>query len=102
MKKSDRRYCSYWPYVADSSTSSETTKKLVIVELPKEVRKATSAASRPVAISTRPIRGLLLRASKAHHLPIQVGLEPRAEVHGQAQRARRYLPDSRPHSAPEY
>ena len=34
--------------------------------VPNEVVIATSAASLPVAISTRPIRGLLFRASKVH------------------------------------
>ena len=34
---------------------------------PKVVVSATSAASRPRAMSTRPMRGTLLRASKAYH-----------------------------------
>ncbi|CLA15347.1 Uncharacterised protein [Mycobacterium tuberculosis] len=36
---------------------------------PKLVDSATSAASRPVPIRMRPIRGLLWRASNVYHLP---------------------------------
>src|SRR5450432_744603 len=49
-----------------AATSSVMTVKLVSQPLPNEVVIATSAASRPVAIKTRPIRGLLLRASNVH------------------------------------
>src|ERR1700723_44014 len=52
-----------------SATSSVTTVKFFNQAVPNEVVIATSAASRPVAISTRPIRGALLRASNVHHLP---------------------------------
>ena len=51
---------------AASTTSSVTTVKFFSHVVPNEVVIATSAASRPVAISTRPIRGLLLRASNVH------------------------------------
>src|ERR1700679_4243858 len=58
------------PRTRDSATtSSVTTRKLLSHDTPKDVVIATSAASRPVAIRTRPIRGALLRASKVHHLP---------------------------------
>jgi len=52
----------------EAGSSSDTTSNLRSVELPNDVRNATSAASRPVAIRIRPMRGVLLRASKAHHL----------------------------------
>src|ERR1019366_6094716 len=51
---------------APGATSSVTTVKLFSQAVPNDVVIATSAASRPVAISTRPIRGTLLRASKVH------------------------------------
>jgi hypothetical protein len=49
-------------------TSSVHTRKLSSVLGPKVVLIATSDASRPRAISTRPIRGVLLRASKVYQL----------------------------------
>ena len=49
--------------------SSATTVKLLSVFGPKVVVIATSAESRPRAISTRPMRGMLLRASKVYHRP---------------------------------
>ena len=42
---------------------------------------ATSVASSPVASSTRPILGLLCRASNVHQRSLQIRLEPRAEIH---------------------
>ena len=51
------------------TTSSVHTVKLLSVFGPKVVLIATSAASRPRAINTRPMRGTLLRASKVYHLP---------------------------------
>src|SRR5436190_1027382 len=50
-----------------AATSSVHTEKLLSVFGPKVVVIATSAASRPRAISTRPMRGMLLRASKMYH-----------------------------------
>src|SRR5580700_3077396 len=50
-----------------SGCCSVTTVKCVRLAIPKEVVMATSEASRPAAIRTRPMRGWLLRASKAHH-----------------------------------
>jgi hypothetical protein len=47
-------------------TSSVTTVNPVRFAIPNEVVMATSEASRPVAISTRPIRGCVWRASKVH------------------------------------
>jgi len=49
--------------------SSVTTVKLLSVFGPKVVLIATSAASRPRAISTRPMRGMLWRASNVYHRP---------------------------------
>ena len=39
------------------------------------------AASRPRAISTRPIRGMLLRAIERVPAPAEIGLEPGGEIH---------------------
>ena len=50
-------------------TSSVHTRKLSSVLGPKEVLIAASAASRPRAISTRPMRGVLFRASKVYQRP---------------------------------
>src|SRR5579864_1048991 len=50
-------------------TSSLTTENLARFMRPKLVDSATSAASRPVAIRMRPIRGTTWRASKVYHLP---------------------------------
>src|SRR6266852_4288550 len=47
-------------------TSSVTTVNPVRLAIPNEVVMATSEASRPVAISTRPMRGWLWRASNVH------------------------------------
>ena len=47
---------------------------------PKVLLIATSAASRPCAISTRPMRGMLLRGSKVP-LPVEIGFEPAREIH---------------------
>lgn len=49
-------------------TSSAQTLKLFSVVGPNVLLIATSAASRPRAISTRPIRGTLNRASKVYQL----------------------------------
>ena len=63
------------PAVADyysaamGSTSSVTTLKPASLAGPKLVESATSVASRPRAMSTRPIRGLLWRASKVYQRP---------------------------------
>ena len=54
--------------VADC-TSSVQTLKLTSVLAPNVVLIATSIASRPLAISTRPIRGTLLRGSKVYQRP---------------------------------
>ena len=56
-------------YHSTAATSSVSTVKLWSVFGPKLVLMATSAASRPRAISTRPMRGMLLRASKVYHSP---------------------------------
>ena len=50
-------------------TSSVQTLKLVKVLGPNVLLIATSAASRPRAISTLPMRGVLLRASKVYQRP---------------------------------
>lgn len=50
-------------------TSSVQTLKLTSVLGPNVVLIATSIASRPLAISTRPIRGTLFRASKIYQRP---------------------------------
>jgi hypothetical protein len=52
-----------------ATSSSVTTKKWRRSACPNEVVIATSAASRPVAISTRPILDWLFRASKVHQRP---------------------------------
>jgi hypothetical protein len=52
-----------------AAISSVTTVKLASVLGPKVVVIATSAASRPRAISARPMRGVLWRASKVRHWP---------------------------------
>ena len=51
------------------TTSSLTTMNFVRSMRPKLVVSATSAASRPVAIRMRPMRGWLWRASKVNHRP---------------------------------
>ncbi len=50
-------------------TSSVRTLKLFSVLGPNVLLMATSDASRPRAINTRPIRGVLLRASKVYQWP---------------------------------
>src|SRR5579863_5532523 len=50
-------------------TSSLTTENLARVIRPKLVDSATSAASRPVAIRMRPMRGTTWRASNVYHWP---------------------------------
>ena len=63
------------PAVADyyskgaAATSSVTTLKPASLAGPKLVESATSVASRPRAMSTRPIRGALWRASKVYQRP---------------------------------
>ncbi len=52
-----------------SVISSVHTWNFVKVPGPNEVVSATSVASRPRAIKTRPMRGALCRASSAYHLP---------------------------------
>jgi len=51
------------------TTSSVTTLKPASLAGPKLVESATSVASRPRAMSTRPIRGALWRASKVYQRP---------------------------------
>ncbi len=51
------------------TTSSLMTRNFVRSIRPKLVVSATSAASRPVAIRMRPIRGWLWRASNVYHCP---------------------------------
>src|SRR5258708_35392329 len=50
-------------------TSSVQTVKPASVLGPKELLIATSVASRPRAITTRPIRGMLFRGSNGAHRP---------------------------------
>jgi hypothetical protein len=52
---------------AQSFTSSVQTRNDFSLFGPNVVLMATSEASRPRAIKTRPIRGMLLRASKVYH-----------------------------------
>lgn len=64
----------YPPGAADrgaryAPTSSATTLKPASLAAPKLVESATSVASRPRAMSTRPIRGVLWRASKVYQRP---------------------------------
>ena len=54
------------PDAASVATSSLITLKWVRLAIPKEVVIATSEASRPTAINTRPMRGWLCRASTVH------------------------------------
>jgi hypothetical protein len=56
-------------YSAATGSSSVTTLKPASLAGPKLVESATSVASRPRAMSTRPIRGLLWRASKVYQRP---------------------------------
>src|SRR5437762_6355093 len=57
------------PVAQPVRTSSVHTLKLANVLGPNVLLIATSAASRPRAISTLPIRGVLLRASKVYQRP---------------------------------
>jgi hypothetical protein len=57
------------PQLVFYNSSSVQTLKLTRVFGPKVCVIATSAASRPWAIRTRPIRGMLLRASKVYQWP---------------------------------
>ena len=52
-----------------ATTSSVMTVKPLNVAGPKMVESATSVASRPRAITTRPMRGLLWRASNVYQRP---------------------------------
>src|SRR6185312_17473921 len=67
------KYIEYWPgwrcLTQPVGTSSVHTLKLVKVAGPKLLLSATSAASRPRAINTLPMRGVLWRASKVCHCP---------------------------------
>ena len=71
--QSKRHYCGWreWPQEPSQPivTSSVQTLKLASVLGPNVVAMATSIASRPLAINTRPIRGTLLRASKVYQRP---------------------------------
>ena len=49
--------------------------------VPKAVEIATSAASRPRAITIRPMRGWLLARIERKPAAVQIDLEPRAEIH---------------------
>lgn len=57
-----------WDQIAPPITSAQT-RKLRSVLGPNVVVMATSAASRPRASNTRPIRGVLFRGSKVCHSP---------------------------------
>src|ERR1700689_5436294 len=54
------------PDAASVATSSLITLNWVRLAIPNEVVIATSEASRPTAINTRPMRGWLCRASTVH------------------------------------
>src|SRR5437870_10304074 len=56
-------YTTLFRSAAAGSSSAQTLNSLRVV-LPKEVVRATSTASRPRAISTRPIRGWLWRSEE--------------------------------------
>ncbi len=64
-----------------SAISSVTTWKRISCVGPKDVEIATSAASRPRAMTMRPMRGWLCRASKVNQR-LSEHFEPGAEVHG--------------------
>ncbi len=64
----------YPPGAGDRSTRYATTPSITTLKpaspaAPKLVESATSVASRPRAMSTRPIRGVLWRASKVYQRP---------------------------------
>jgi hypothetical protein len=73
--------CPLSPQLAGLAISSAETLKLVSVFGPKLVAIATSAASRPRAISMRPMRGVLNRASKMCPLATKISLEPTGKIH---------------------
>src|SRR5690242_3880158 len=56
----------YVEWIGSSAISSVTTVNPVSAHWPKLVLSATSVASRPRAIRTRPMRGVLCRASKVY------------------------------------
>ena len=66
--------------------SSVQTLKLTRVLGPKVLLIGTSAASRPRAIRMRPIRGALLRGSKAVPGAAKIGFEPAGKVHRRVRR----------------
>jgi hypothetical protein len=81
-------------------TTSHHTLKDSSVFGPKVLDSATSQASRPRAISTRPMRGVLLRASKVYQRsPSQASNQPRSPSCPRAA-ACRSRPGSRCSSAP--
>ncbi len=83
-----------------ASTSSVHTLKLVNVAGPNVLLSATSAASRPRAINTLPIRGVLLRASKVCHCPPRKTSNQAAKSIGSSRRAHRCHRGIRCSSAP--
>ena len=80
-------------------TSSVHTLKLVKVLGPNVLLIATSEASRPRAISTLPIRGVLLRASNVYQRPSRNASNQPRNPSGHTAAARRYRRDSRCSSA---
>lgn len=66
IPRSNRSHNLYREVRSPSLNSSVHTLKLFSVLGPKVVLIGTSAASRPRAISTRPMRGVLFRASKVY------------------------------------
>ncbi len=62
-------------------TSSVQTVKPASVLGPNVLLIATSVASRPRAMSTRPIRGMLFRAIERVPAPSDIGLEPGGKIH---------------------
>jgi mycothiol synthase len=62
-----RRRASVRAAQAGVPVGSAITSKLLSVTGPNEVISATSTASRPRPTTTRPVRGLLLRASNVYH-----------------------------------
>jgi hypothetical protein len=65
---SERRYATRNDSIAEGSSCTSCAIILSVLG-PKVVLIATSAASRPLATSTRPIRGILLRASNVYQWP---------------------------------
>src|SRR5271157_4472500 len=64
-----------------SLTSSVRTLKLFRVLGPKVLLMAASAASRPRAINTRPIRGIVVASVERIPAAVKVGLKPGGEIH---------------------